>query len=693
MSDSFYERAFETTAAGIAVHEPDSDRFTAVNPTYADAFGYEPSELEGRSITDLAEGDTALAAAIDRVLNGGSERIEVSLTDANGDPRHVSLELSTIESDGRPQLLSTVRSLTDRARDRTPAASERRLQVALTGTKTGVWEWDMATDEVIWTESMERLFGLDPGAFEGTFEAFAERVHPEDIADVQGAIESAIESGEMFRTEYRIEREDGEQRWVAARGELQETTDGAGRMVGVVTDITDQKATEEALRREERKYRQLVERLPDAHYTIDDEWEVTFCNEALADRFGLSVEETQGKRVWELLPEAKGSVVERTFRRVMETGTPESFEYQYGSGRWVRIQAYSYDDGIAAVSTDISDQREALLSILDATPVILYRFDSDGVFREVRGQILSRLGLEPEDLIGKSIFEVYAENEHVVTAAERALDGESFRYTVSLGDITLETHYKPIYTDGVVTGVIGVSMDVTELQRQRERMEFFNSILRHDVLNGMTVIKMRAELLAEELDGDHGRYAQTIVDWCNTTTDVTKRVRRVVETLATPDEEHRLQSIGVTPILDRKLAEMANAYPEVTFESEMQADVRVRADELLSDVLGNVLTNSIEHNDTDGLRIETTVETDGEAVRIRIADNGTGIDDRRKESVFRRGETSHAKETGSGFGLFFVDVMIEKYGGEIRIEDGEMDGACFVIELSRGNGKKDGNGE
>jgi PAS domain S-box-containing protein len=682
-SGPLYERVFDATTARLAVHEPGTDRFDRVNTAYADALGYDASALDGRRLTGLVAGDaTTLDAAVERVLdgNGDTEVVTTSVTDGSGEGRSVRLELGTLADGSERRLLSRLRSVGDGSAS---TASERRLEVALAGTDTGVWEWDMATDEVIWTESMERLFGLEPGTFEGTFEAFADRVHPDDLPAVEAAIEIAIEDGEMFQTEYRIERDDGAERWVSARGELQETADGAGRIVGIVTDITERKRTERTLRRREQQYRQLVERLPQAHYVVDDDWRITFCNETLADRLGRTVEEVQGERLWDLFPEAKGSVIERTFRRVKETDEPEDFEYQYEFGdHVVSIQAYPYDDGIAAVSTDISDQREALLSILDATPIILYRFDADGVFREVRGQMLSRLGLEPDDLLGKSIFEVYGDVDKVTAAAERALGGESFRYTLTLGDTTLETHYKPVYTDGEVTGVIGVSMDVTELQRQRERMEFFNSILRHDVLNGMTVIKMRAELLADELDGDLGQYARTILDWCTTTTEVTKRVRQVIETLATPDEEHTLDRIDVSTILDRKLRELSMAYPDVTFERSIPADVQVRADDLLADVLGNVLTNSIEHNDADGLTVETTVDVRDDTVRISIADDGVGVDDERKESIFRRGETSHAKETGSGFGLFFVDVMIEKYGGEVRVEDSDDGGARFVIDLN-----------
>jgi len=683
MVEGLYEHVFEKTAAAIAVHEPSSGRFESVNRAYAEALGYEAAELEGQSLTALADrAEAPLTGAIERALEGTTEQVETSLADASGDTRQVTLDLTSIRVDDQQRLVSTLQSVTDETEDRRPTVTEQRLELALTGTDTGVWEWDMETDEVIWTESMERLFGLEPGSFEGTFEAFAKRVHPDDLPEVQEAIETAVERDELFQTEYRIEREDGQERWVSARGELHGAADGPGRIIGIVTDITDRKENERALRRQERQYRQLVERLPEAHYTIDRDFRFTFCNEALAERLGEPVEEIEGELLWNLLPEAKGSIVEQTFERVMETGEHESFEYQFESGEhWVSVQAYPYDGGVAAVSTDISDQREELLTVLDVAPVALYRFDTEGVLYDVRGQILSRLGFEPEDLIGESIFEVYGGHDQVLESIERALDGESFRQTFEIGGLVLETHYTPVYENGEVAEVIGVSVDITEFQRQRERMEFFNSILRHDVLNGMTVIKMRAELLATELDGDHQQYAQTIVDWCNTTTEVTKRVRRVVQTLATPEEEHQLEPIDISGILRRKVREMETAYPEVTFETTVPKSVQVRADELLADVLGNVLTNSIEHNDTDGLRVETSVEVGEDTVEIRIADNGTGIDDDRKEAVFRRGETSHAKETGSGFGLFFVDVMVEKYGGDIRIEDSESGGACFVIEL------------
>ncbi|MFC6734372.1 sensor histidine kinase KdpD [Haladaptatus sp. DYSN1] len=113
--------------------------------------------------------------------------------------------------------------------------------------------------------------------------------------------------------------------------------------------------------------------------------------------------------------------------------------------------------------------------------------------------------------------------------------------------------------------------------------------------------------------------------------------------------------------------------------------MNVKANDLLGEVLGNVITNAVDHNDTDGLRVSLAVDEErddtDEFVTVRIADNGCGVPDESKEAIFRRDETGHAKSTGSGFGLFFVDSMVAEYGGDIWVEDNDPHGAVFMIKL------------
>lgn len=221
------------------------------------------------------------------------------------------------------------------------------------------------------------------------------------------------------------------------------------------------------------------------------------------------------------------------------------------------------------------------------------------------------------------------------------------------------------------------------LRRQTDQMEFFNSILRHDVLNGMTVIRSRAEFLAEDLEGQQLRDAETIVDWSDEITTIVQRVRTVLETLVGAGGP-RLESIELSAVLRSEVDRIRATYPEVEFETDIPEAVTAQATELLGEVFGNVLTNAIHHNDTDGLRVSVTVddrEDPTDPVTVRIADNGRGVPDEVKESIFRREETGHAKSTGSGFGLFFVDAMVTEYGGDVRVEDNDPQGAEFVIEL------------
>lgn len=222
------------------------------------------------------------------------------------------------------------------------------------------------------------------------------------------------------------------------------------------------------------------------------------------------------------------------------------------------------------------------------------------------------------------------------------------------------------------------------LQHQTDQMEFFNSILRHDVLNGMTVIGGRAELLAEDLDGEQLRDAETIIEWSHDITAIIQRVRTVLDTLIGTGDTH-LEPVGLSGILRTEVERIQATYPEVEFETTIPDGVSVRANEMLGEVFGNLITNAVDHNETEGLRVTVSVDDErGEPdapVTVRIADNGRGVPDEYKTAVFRRDETGHAKSTGSGFGLFFVDAMVSEYGGEIWIEDNDPQGAVFVIEL------------
>ena len=126
-----------------------------------------------------------------------------------------------------------------------------RLTNAQQIANVGNWEWDLATDELWWSDQVYRLLALSPADFPGTYASFLERVHPEDRALVEGEIRAAIDERRPFTLDHRIVWPDGSERFVAERGEV--VTDKRGRacrLAATMHDITDRKAAEDAVRKQ-----------------------------------------------------------------------------------------------------------------------------------------------------------------------------------------------------------------------------------------------------------------------------------------------------------------------------------------------------------------------------------------------------------------------------------------------------------
>jgi PAS domain S-box-containing protein len=113
-----------------------------------------------------------------------------------------------------------------------------KLQLSLENTNTGIWEWNLATDEVTWDERMEKMFDIIPGTFNGTFKAFAELVNEEDLKHVEESIRRAIENDIPYETVFRT-RSVKNERYISARAKTNKDKDGRNvSLTGVCFDVT-----------------------------------------------------------------------------------------------------------------------------------------------------------------------------------------------------------------------------------------------------------------------------------------------------------------------------------------------------------------------------------------------------------------------------------------------------------------------
>jgi PAS domain S-box-containing protein len=96
--------------------------------------------------------------------------------------------------------------------------SEERLRLAQSSANVGIWDWNLRSGEVTWTKELEWMYGYAEGAFPGTYDGFSQRVHPDDLAQIQRRREEAVRESKPYDFDFRILLPSGETRWVNSKG-------------------------------------------------------------------------------------------------------------------------------------------------------------------------------------------------------------------------------------------------------------------------------------------------------------------------------------------------------------------------------------------------------------------------------------------------------------------------------------------
>ncbi|MCU1369760.1 MAG: Serine/threonine protein kinase [Ilumatobacteraceae bacterium] len=118
------------------------------------------------------------------------------------------------------------------------------LRLALDAAGFGTWRWDLASGTTTWDQQMERLFGLEPGTFDGTYDAWKALVHPDDWAEVRSTLEDALSRRGSYQLTHRVKLPDGGTRWIEGSGRV--TIDDDGTVTGTVGCCCDISARTES---------------------------------------------------------------------------------------------------------------------------------------------------------------------------------------------------------------------------------------------------------------------------------------------------------------------------------------------------------------------------------------------------------------------------------------------------------------
>lgn len=506
--------------------------------------------------------------------------------------------------------------------------AERRLQLALEAGRLGTWEWDVPTSRVVWSESLERIHGLEPGSFAGTFEAYQRDMHPDDRARVLATIRGSLERRSSYEVSYRIVRPDGAVRWLEARGAVVCDADGEpARMLGVCQDVTERRHASEALRFLAEASAILGSSL-DYHETLRSLAQVTVPR--LADWCVVDIVESDGVR---------RVAVAQTDPRKMALANELARRYPLDP---------SSDTGVAAVLRNGS--AELVSEISDE---LLRRTARDREHYE----LLQALGL-------RSYICVPLKARGEILGALTLVTAESgIRYTED--DLSLAQE---------LAARAAVAVDNARLYQEaqqalRARDEVF-AVVSHDLRNPLQAIALSVSILQEAEPDAAGRQKRYEV-----IARATRRASGLIEDLRDVARvEAGAFSVSKAPTdiepLVRELCNMFDAHARarhVRLEVKLPPSLhRVHADRgRVFRVFSNLTGNALEFSPEGGVVTISADATETE-VRFAISDRGPGIDPDDLSQIFepfRQGR--RAVRGGAGLGLSICKGIVEAHGGRI----------------------------
>ncbi|HTV60231.1 MAG TPA: PAS domain S-box protein [Verrucomicrobiae bacterium] len=358
----------------------------------------------------------------------------------------------------------------------------------------------------------------------------------------------------------------------------------------------------------------------------------------------------------------------------------------------------------------IGESEARLRVIIEQLPAVLWTVDNDLRITSALGAGLTRLGLKPNQLLGKSLFDYFETADQSVlpiAAHRRAMAGEPVTFQSEWKGANYACHVEPFRgADGSLQGAICMSLDVTDRKqleeqlRQAQKMEAVGRLaggIAHDFNNLLMVIQGYADLLMDRMrDGDPSRKnAEQIQTAAQRATSLTRQLLAFSRKQILAPKVLNIYSVvtDMEKILRRLIGE------DIQLECSTAPDLGlVKADRSqIEQVILNLAVNARDAMPQGGrLTVETAnVELDasfshppavlapGKYVMLAVTDNGCGMDSETQAHIFEPFFTTKEKGKGTGLGLATVYGIVKQSGGYVWVYSEPGRGTSFKIYLPR----------
>jgi PAS domain S-box-containing protein len=705
-----YETVLETVPeaawvldGNLEVVFADSNAAASAGLTREEMIGMSTEAFRGTLFPDTGA-YTEYVEAVEAVLAGERETAEVTveLSLPEGQAA-IEIGLSPLVRDGEIEgVVGLARDITARKErkrelERTVDMLDRAERIA----DVGGWQYDPATGELLWTEQVYHIRGLDPEAGEPDVEEAIEQYHPEDRPVVDEAFERALEEGEPYDLELRIVRPDGEVRWVRTIGEP-ETIEGRRVLRGAFQDIHARKQREQERERTVDQLRQTRDIADVSGWEYNPDTGEVWWDEKVWDIYGQlpSFEPTAESVMGLYTPESRERMEAAMERAVVEF-EPFDIEIEVDAEptRWVRVTGEpQVEDGhttvVRGVVRDITERkrREEFLErheqIVETADEPIYTLDADLRLTLVNDALVELFDRDREALLGEHVSTPFgdAHAEALGDAAtklyargnEEPITVETVITDASGRDRYYQTTVSPKLDAEGFRGLVCVSHDVTDVTEHERRLSVLDRVLRHNLRNKMNVVLARAQDIQEQVEDEALTEAGASIESAAEELLGLGEVAREFHDALDPGGT---DLVGVEDIAAhaRHVAEAARAsYDDATVEVEPPEHAWALAHAEFELALSELVDNAATHGGP-GATVTITVETVGDEVVVRVLDDGPGIPALERKALLAGSETPLQHATG--LGLWFVQWTVRNSGGTMRIDDREGGGAVVELRL------------
>ena len=579
--------------------------------------------------------------------------------------------------------------------------SEERYARVVRGINDGLWDWDIATGEDYLSPRWKTLLGYGDDELPNHESTFQNLLHPEDRQKVWDAVQAHLVQGQVYDIEMRLRTKSGDYRWFRSRGHAERDASGKPlRMAGSITDITEQRQAEEALRQSEERYRFLADHTDDIVGLNDTKGGRLYISPSYFRKTGWTQEEVMQSDWRTRVHPDDLELINRT-RAANLAGEATMVEHrtrcQDGSWLWMETRCKPIRDAQGEVwrllvfSHDITERKrveaqyvrelEFNKALASNTTAFILVMDKAGRVVHINAAVEKSFGYRQEEVEWRTAWDVgimdVSETERSKKRFARLLAGEDNPPTVidmkTKGGQWLRVEISSTATrkaDGSIDRIIVTGIDVTERERlQREVLrisEREQARIGHDLHDGvaqtMTGVVALIEALECTLSGTAQKDAARIGQLAR---EAVQEVRRLSHGLSPAAVKNRgltgaLQLLAETVRTNFRRAcecDLPDVFPAL--DGEVETHLFRIAQEAVNNAMRHARARHIS------LRLQ---QVEGDGVLI-IEDDGAGL------------HRAKSDKQPKGIGLRVMAYRAEIIGGDVQVLPGSAGGTQVVCKF------------